>query len=226
MPAPPQQFREKPGDQVTFSDHSAGAVTERDRIEQDQTRQFLVGQLPRHLDSDVAAEGPSTDVVRAVGAHPTNRRDIRRGQVAHRAKRCRSGLGTCRLQRIDRLIGRKVLDEIEIAQDISADRVDQEQRWTIARGAQRDKGIERPDGTAGRDQAGECAGVGAVTNASSGISTPHVRAIAMTTRIAPIDVPPASKKLVSAAKLCAARELRHDVRDRLLVSVARRDAGR
>src|SRR4029077_18029506 len=46
-----------------------------------------------------------------------------------------------------------------------------------------------------------CAGVGAVTNASSGISTPHVREIAITTRIAPIDVPPASKKLVSAAKL-------------------------
>ena len=43
------------------------------------------------------------------------------------------------------------------------------------------------------------AGVGAVTNASSGISTSHVRAIAITTRMAPIDVPPASKKLVSAA---------------------------
>ena len=43
-------------------------------------RQFLVCQLPRHLDSDVAAEGPSTDAVRPLRANSTNRRDIGRGQ--------------------------------------------------------------------------------------------------------------------------------------------------
>ena len=53
-----------------------------------------------------------------------------------------------------------MLDEIEIAQDIPADRVDQEQRRTIARGAQGDNGIERPHWTAGRDQAGEVCGGG------------------------------------------------------------------
>jgi hypothetical protein len=33
------------------------------------------------------------------------------------------------------------------------------------------------------------------------MSTPQLRAIAITTRMAPIELPPASKKLVSAAKL-------------------------
>ena len=71
-----------------------------------------------------------------------------------------------------------------------------------------------------------CAGVGSAANASSGISASHVRAIAITTRMAPIDVPPASKKLVSAANPRATRELRHDVSDRSLVCVARHHAHR
>src|SRR6185436_8849126 len=112
-------------------------------------------QLPSHLGSDVAAEGPSTDVVWPFRSHPTNRRDVRHGQIAHRAKRCCSGLYTCRLQGIDRQIGRKVLDKVQVTQDISANRVNQEQWWTTTRAAQRDKWIERPEHGAGRYQPGK-----------------------------------------------------------------------
>ena len=135
------------------------------------------------------------------GSHSTNRRDIRRGQVAHRAKWRRAGLGTCRLQRIDRLIGRKVLDEIRdstrhFRRSGGPGTAADDRPRCAARQRDRTSGPDRRPRSSWRGAPGS----GAATNASSGISTPHVRAIAITTRIAPIDVPPASKKLVSAAK--------------------------
>ena len=44
-------------------------------------------ELTSHLHRDVSAEGPAGEHVRAMGMYPSNRRQVRRGQLVDGAKR-------------------------------------------------------------------------------------------------------------------------------------------
>ena len=182
------QFHEKPGDQVTFGDNGTGP----------SSSAIVSSRISRASSSSASCRAISTAtsppkdhppmLYCSSGRDPTDRRDVGRRQLAHRAQWRHAGLGTCRLQRVDRLIERKVLYETRDSTGRPADRVDQEQRRPSPDVRSATTGSNVRTGPPAAIRLATCAGVGTATNASSGISTSHARAIAITTRIAPIDV--------------------------------------
>ncbi len=126
---------------------------------------------------------------------------------------------------MDGLINGKVLDEIEIAQDISAHRVDQEQRRPITRCTQRDNGIERPCWSTRRDQTGEVGGSrrgheGVQRNLDIPGSRDRQRHAHGSDRCAA-----GFEEVGVGSKSGGTRELGHDVSNRSLVCVQRCDVG-